>query len=130
MEIEEFETGPVEGLQVPIAMRDPRFLKLSSTEKVTLANWYGTPAYQVWMKLSQGEIEKLETSHFQNWKDKEAFERTGLLAVSARIFFERIQNECTRQMDEFSGEVEFIKQKKDLLGTSLEDQVKKEFKPE
>jgi hypothetical protein len=33
-------------------------------------------------------------------------------------------------MEEFSGEVEFIKQKKDLLGTSLEDQVKKEFKPE
>ena len=129
MEIEEFETGPVEGLQVPIAMRDPRFLKLSSTEKVTLANWYGTPAYEVWVKLSQGEIEKLETAHFQNWKDREAFERTGLLAVSARIFFERIMSECTRQMEEFSGEIEFVKQKKDLLGTSLEDQVKREFKP-
>lgn len=127
---EEFETGPVEGLQVPIAMRDPRFLKLSSTEKVTLANWYGTPAYEVWVKLSQGEIEKLETAHFQNWKDREAFERTGLLAVSARIFFERIMSECTRQMEEFSGEVEFIKQKKDLLGTSLEDQIKQEFKLE
>ena len=127
---EEFETGPVEGLQVPIAMRDPRFLKLSSTEKVTLANWYGTPAYEVWVKLSQGEIEKLETAHFQNWKDREAFERTGLLAVSARIFFERIMSECTRQMEEFSGEVAFLKQKKDLLNTSLEDQVKQEFRPE
>lgn len=126
----EFETGPVEGLQVPIAMRDPRFLKLSSTEKVTLANWYGTPAYEVWVKLSQGEIEKLETAHFQNWKDREAFERTGLLAVSARIFFERIMSECTRQMEEFSGEVVFLKQKKDLLNTSLEDQVKQEFRPE
>jgi hypothetical protein len=31
-------------------------------------------------------------------------------------------------MDEFSGEVEFVKQKKDLLNTSLEDQIKGEFK--
>ena len=126
--IPEFETGPAEGLQTPIRMRDPRYLQLTAQEKVTLAQWYGSPAYLVWQKLSEGEIEKLETAHFQNWKDGPLFQRTGLFAVAARDHYEKIQLECRRQVEEFSGEVEFIKQKRELLKTSPEEQVKKEFR--
>jgi len=128
IETPEFETGPVAGLQIPIKMRDPRFLQLTAQEKIVIAQWYGSPAYLVWQKLSEGELEKLETTHFNHWKEEEAFQRTGLIAVSARLYFEKIQQECQRQVEEFSGEVEFAKQKKELLQTSLEDQVKKEFK--
>jgi hypothetical protein len=127
VEQEEFETGPAKGLQTPIRLQDLRHVQLNPQEKVQLAQWYGTPAYQLWLKLSEGEIEKLETAHFQNWKDGPAFERTGLVAVSARLFFEAIQKECRHQMEEFSGEVEFVRSKQELLRTSLEDQAKKEF---
>jgi hypothetical protein len=127
VEREEFETGPAEGLQVPIRLQDLRNVQLTSQEKVTLAQWFGTPAYQVWLKLSEGEIEKMETAHFQSWKDKETFERTGLVSVSARLFFEAVQKACKHQMEEFSGEVEFARTKRELLQTSLEDQAKKEF---
>jgi hypothetical protein len=128
METPEFDTGPVAGLQTPIRMRDPRFLQLTTQEKLVIAQWYGSPAYLVWQKLSEGELEKLETAHFQNWKEEETFQRTGLFAVAARAYFEKIQLECQRQVEEFSGELDFIKQQKELLQTSPEDQVKNEFK--
>ena len=124
--LDEFETGPAEGL-LPISMRNPESLKLAPQEQVLLVQGVNSPFYAVLMKIFQGELEKLETAHFKTWKDKETFERTGLLAVSARIFLERSEKEITHQIEEFSSDIDFAKTKKDLLKTSLEDQVRNEF---
>ena len=124
--MDEFETGPVEGLK-PIAMRDPYALQLTPQDLVILANWVNSPAYAVWQKLSEGVIEKTETAHFQNWKDKEAFERTGLVAVSQRMFYEQVQCEIKKQVDEFAGEIEFARKKVEMMKVSPEEQIVKEF---
>lgn len=124
--MDEFETGPVEGLK-PIAMRDPYALQLTPQDLVILAGWVRSPAYAVWQKLSEGVIEKAETAHFQNWKDREAFERTGLVAVAQRMFYEQLQQEAKKQVDEFAGEIDFARKKQELLKTSPEDQILKEF---
>lgn len=124
--LDEFETGPAEGL-LPIAMRGPDSLKLSPAEMVLLVQGVNSPFYAVLMKLFEGELEKLETTHFKTWKDKEAFERTGLFAVAARIFLERAGEEIRKQSDEFAGELEFIKKKKEQLTQSLEQQIRDEF---
>jgi hypothetical protein len=125
--LDEFESGPVEGL-LPISMRDPDSLKLAPAEQVLLVQGVNSPFYQVLMKVFQGELEKLETSHFKTWRDKEAFERTGLLAVSARLFLERSEAEVKHQIEEFSADLDFIKKKQEVLKTSLEDQIREEFK--
>jgi hypothetical protein len=114
MNVNEFETGPVEGL-LPIAMRGPEFLRLTPGELVLLVQGATSPFYQVLMKLAEGELEKLETAHFKCWKDEAEFQRTGLLAVAARIFLERLGQEVQRQADEFASEIAFVKQKKDSL---------------
>ena len=82
--------------------------------EVGLVQWYGTSAYNVFVKIANGEIEKAETRHFQNWKDKEVFERTGLIAVALRMFFETLQQEFNHHVDEFRGEVAFAKQTEEL----------------
>ena len=124
--LDEFETGPVEGL-LPISMRNPEEMKLAPQEQVLLVQGVNSPFYQVLMKVFQGELEKLETAHFKVWKDKEAFERTGLFAVAARIFLERSEAEVKRQIDEFSSDIDFAKKKKELLKASLEDQIREQF---
>ena len=125
--LDEFETGPVEGL-VPIAMRDPNFLQLTPQDKVILAQFANSPAHAVFLKLAEGEIEKAETDHFKTWKDKKEFQRTGIFAVAMRIFLERLSAEIQRQVEEFSGEVEFAKQKKAQLQKSPEQQIQEEFR--
>jgi hypothetical protein len=125
--LNEFETGPVEGLQ-PIAMRDPNFLKLTPGDKVILANFYSSPAYAVIMKLMEGEVEKAETDHLKSWRDEVLFQRTGIFAVAMRIFMERVQMEVNRQVEEFAGEVDFARNKKKELETSPEEQILQEFK--
>ena len=125
--MDEFETGPVEGLQ-PIAMRDPHALQLSPNDLVILANWVSSPAYKVWQKLSEGVIEKLETAHFQNWKVEADFQRTGLVAISARLHYEQVQLEAKRAVEEFAGELDFARIKKEQVKTSPEQQIQNEFK--
>lgn len=125
--LDEFNTGPVEGL-MPIKMRDPNHLQLTAQDKVTLVQHVHSPAYQVYLKLAEGVLEEMETAHFQVWKDKEAFERTGLFAVAARIFMERLGADMQRHVEEFAGEVEFAKTKKEVLEKSPEEQIQEEFK--
>jgi hypothetical protein len=125
--MDEFETGPVDGLR-PIAMRDPHALQLTPNDLVTLATWVSSPAYVVWQKLSEGVIEKLETSHFQNWKNESDFQRTGLIAVSARMHYEQVQLEAKRAVEEFAGELDFARINKDKMRVSAEQQVLNEFK--
>lgn len=125
--VDEFDTGAVEGLQGPIAMRDPRFLALTAQDKLSLVNFFYSPVYQVVLKLFQGEVEKAETSHFKKWADKDLFERTGIFAVAMRIGFERVQDEIARQVEEFAAEVDFIKKKQELAGMPLEQQIEKQI---
>ncbi len=125
--MDEFETGPVEGLQ-PIATRDPLALQLTPQDLVILAGWVASPAYRVWQKLSEGVIEKLETAHFQNWKIEADFQRTGLVAVSARMHYEQVQLEAKRAVDEFAGELDFARFMKEQVKVSPEQQVLNEFK--
>jgi hypothetical protein len=78
--------------------------------------------------LSEAIIEKTETAHFQNWKDKEAFERTGLAAVAQRMFYEQFQNDAKRKIEEFSSELDFVRKKQDEMKVSPEEQIIREFK--
>lgn len=93
---------------------DGLHLNLNAQEKLYLVQWYGSHAYNVFIKLAQGEIEKAETRHFQQWGNKENFERTGLVAVATRMFFESLQREFNHQVEEFQGEVAFAKQTEEL----------------
>ena len=72
------------------------------------------------MQATQGEIQKAETEHFQVWKQAEPFQRTGLMAVGMRIFFERIQKEVKHQREEFSGQLEFLRNQEEELNESPE----------
>lgn len=125
--MDEFETGPVEGLQ-PIAMRDPDALRFTPQDLVVLATWVSSPAYHVWQKLCEGVIEKMETAHFNNWKDEEAFQRTGLFAVAARAHYEQVQLEAKRSVEEFAGELDFARIKKEQMKISPEQMVQNQFK--
>lgn len=112
-EFEDFELlEPAPGLAA--VSPDGLHLGLNAQEKLVLVQWYGTSAYNVFVKIANGEIEKAETRHFQNWKDKEVFERTGLIAVALRMFFETLQQEFNHHVDEFRGEVAFAKQTEEL----------------
>jgi hypothetical protein len=127
--LEEFE-GPqdriAEGLNVP-TVRDPRFLELTPADKVQLVNFYRSPAYAVVMKLLEGEAEKAETQHMVAWRDQEKFLSTGYVAVAFQMMFERIQAEIKRQVEEFAGELQFIKQKQEQQKISIEEQVEQSF---
>ena len=125
--LDEFDTGPAAGL-APAVVREHKNIELTPQDKVTLVQFYHSNNYQVVLKLMEGEITKAETDHFKRWRDKDEFERTGLLAVSMRIFFERIQTEINRQVEEFAGELEFARSKKKELETSPEEQVQNSFK--
>lgn len=84
-------------------------LELSDSEKIMLANWAESTEYKVFLRLAEAIIEVAETAHFKVWKDKEAFDRTGLMAVSMRVFFERLQNEVKVQYEEAEGELDFLR---------------------
>lgn len=108
--------------------RDARkHIELTPNEKLILAQWYGTPAYEVFLKLAEAEIEKAETRHFQAWQSTEMFNRFGVIAVAMRIFFERIQAEANFQMQEFSGEVAYALQEEDAFHTSPEELIQRQF---
>ena len=74
-------------------------IELTDAEQQLLATLPGMPAYQVFIKLMEAEIIKAETDHFRAYADKEAFERTGLIAVAMRLLFERSQKEVARQLE-------------------------------
>lgn len=121
--MEDYELlDPVPGLKPSPAAPGPKMhLNLSATEKLILVQWVGSNSYNVFVKLANGEIEKMETHHLQNWRDKEYFERTGLVAVGVRMFFERLQSEFNHQVEEFAGEVAFAKQDQETERVKKDD---------
>ena len=61
------------------------------------------------------------------WRDQEKFLSTGYVAVAFQMMFERIQSEIKRQVEEFAGELQFLKQKQEQHTISIEEQVEKSF---
>jgi hypothetical protein len=102
-------------------------VELTPSDQVALAQWYSSPAYQVFLKLSEGVIEKEETAHFQSWKDREKFELTGLVAVASRSFFEKLQIEVHHQVEEFAGEVDFARKERERNAESPESMIQRLF---
>jgi hypothetical protein len=121
--MEEYELLPAaEGL-----VGKKSLLTLNETQKLALANWKSSSEYAIFQILAEGIIEAQVTAHLQVWKDKEAFERTGLVAVAMQAFYERLQKEVNYQYDEFQGEVDFVKQEKAKDQTSPEELIQRSF---
>jgi len=77
---------------------------LSHPEASAVSRLPNSNEYSAYLRIQEGELEKLETEHMQNWRDKDLFERTGLIAVAARTFYERCQIEVNYHAAEFHGE--------------------------
>lgn len=103
-------------------------LQLTENEKVMLANWARSAEYNIFLRLAEAIIEVNETKHFQLWKDKEVFERTGLVAVAQRDFFEQLQKEVNKQYEEFEGELEFLRTERATQNESPEEAIQRSFK--
>jgi hypothetical protein len=117
----EFDLQPLaQGLR-PKTTEAFKHLALNANEKLILARFAASQEYNVFLKLAMGEIEKAETEHFQSWKNKELFERSGLIAVAQRLFLERLGSEIRHQVDEFAGEVEFARTTKEISQMSPEE---------
>ena len=78
----------------------------SNAELQILSGFPNSAQYNINLKILEGEIEKLETEHMRSWKDKELFERTGLVAVAARKLYERYQHEVNYHSEQFNNLVE------------------------
>jgi hypothetical protein len=124
--MDEFDTGPAEGLK-PIKMRDPNSLKLSPQELIMLSHFVVSPLYQIFQKLSEGIIEESETKHFKLYKEPTAFDRTGLIAVAQRLFYEELQAKMKWQVDEFNADMDFARAQKKALLASPEELIVQEF---
>lgn len=109
MEFDEiFTQPPAPGLQSDS-------VALTPSEKIELVQWSTSKSYEVFLKLAESVITISETRHFQSYKDRELFERTGLIAVAQRMFFEALQKTVAVQYAEFKGEMAFAKQQKENL---------------
>ncbi len=103
-------------------------LQLTENEKVMLVNWAKSTEYGVFLRLAEALIEVSETRHFKAWRDKEVFERTGLIAVAKRDFFEELQKEVNTQFEEFSGELEFLRKEQENSTASPEELIQRDFR--
>lgn len=98
--------NPMRVLKAKSQVERLQHIEFNSTEKSLLASGSTSPFYQLILRLMEGEIEKAETEHFRAYRDREQFDRLGVVAVAMRIFFERVQTEIDYQRDEYFGEVE------------------------
>jgi hypothetical protein len=120
----EFELqDPAPGLEA--RRESPDDSELTPNEKLLLVQWGSSKEYDVFLKLSESIITRAETFHFKNWGNHEAFERTGLIAVAMRIFYERLQKEIKHHYEEFAGEIAFAKTEKEVAKTSPEEMIQR-----
>jgi len=121
------EIDAIPGAIKPIAtVKSDRFQHKDFTmnEVQMLADLAGMPHYQILLRLMEGEVERGETDHMKAYKDKELFERTGLIAVAQRIFFERVQKEIEHQKMELQGLLEEQQVSEQLKQVPLEELMK------
>jgi hypothetical protein len=127
--MEDFETI-AQGLQMarPKALVQANdHLTLSHEEGAAVSRLPNSIGYNVLLRLMEGELEKLETEHMRAYLDKELFERTGLMAVAARRFYERVQQEVNYQGSEFLGNVEGEQLDASVEQMSPEELTRREF---
>jgi hypothetical protein len=118
------------GLQSPApkaTLQRNDHLVLSHAERAVVATLPNSSAYNVILRIMEGEIEKLETLHMLSWRNKEEFERTGLIAVAARSFYTQLQNEINYHSIEFSGEQQAIQIEKAVEEMTPEEFMRKGF---
>jgi len=107
--------------------RPQAHLPLSQSDLALAARLPNSSEYDLILRIFEGELQKLETEHMQSYRDKETFERTGLIAVSGRLLFERLQNEINFHSSEFRGELEAALAEKDSETMTPEEFIKKGF---
>jgi hypothetical protein len=81
-------------------------IEFSHSELSRLAQFPNSTDYNITLKILEGECEKLETDHMRQYKDKELFERTGLIAVAARLLYEKYMKEVNYHAAQFASMVE------------------------
>ena len=94
---------PNQGSKAKFSAPVNQHLRLTAAEMAAIATLPNSPLYQVILRVMEGELTKLETAHMQKWGDRESFDRSGLIAVAARIFFESVQKEINYQTEEYLG---------------------------
>ena len=77
-------------------------IEFSHSESARLAQFPNSTDYNITLKILEGECEKLETAHMRAYKDKELFERTGLIAVAARLLYEKYMKEVNYHAEKFA----------------------------
>lgn len=100
---------------------------LSNAEMQIVSSLPNSAVYNVILRIMEGEIEKLETRHLQLYDDKDKFDRSGLIAVAARVFYENIQKEINHQSSEFFGNKEAEEIEKQTASMTPEEILRKGF---
>ena len=102
-------------------------LVINRDESAIASRLPNSPDYNFILRVAEGELQKLETAHLKTWADKEMFERTGLMAVAARVFFERLQNEINFHSSEFLAEEEAEKIDQEAWEMTPEEFIRRGF---
>jgi hypothetical protein len=102
-------------------------LVISQDESVIAARLPNSNEYNFVLRVLEGEIIKLETEHMQTWRDKDLFERTGLVAVASRMLYERFQNEINFHSSEYLGAQEAYDVEQEVAELSPEDFIRRGF---
>ncbi len=102
-------------------------LELTPAEQSIVARFPNSAEYNITLRLLEGEIQKLETEHFKCYKDEKAFLNSGLVAVAARLMYERFQKEVNFQTAEFTGQQEYQAAELEAAQMSPQDLFKKSF---
>jgi hypothetical protein len=119
-----------QGLRIPVpkaALAKNDHISLSPGDASTVARLPNSPEYNVILRIMEGELEKLETEHMQSYKDRDSFDRSGLIAVAARLFYERFQVEVNFHSSEFIGNIEDERINKEVEQMSPEEFVRRAF---
>jgi hypothetical protein len=101
--------------------------ELTIQEQAIAARLPNSDIYNVTLRILEGEALRLETEHMQAYKDKELFERTGLMAVTARLLYERFQMEVNYHAAEYRGELEAATVQQRVDEMSPEDFIRQGF---
>lgn len=102
-------------------------LKLSPEERPLAARVPNSSEYNFILRILEGELEKLETEHMRTWKDKDLFERTGIVAVAARTLYERLQIEMNYHASMYEGELEAAVAEQSAAEMTPEEFIRKSF---
>ena len=102
-------------------------IKFSNAELQSVARFPNSGDYNITLKILEGEIEKLETEHLTHWKDTEKFDRTGLVAVAARMLYERYQMEINYHAGAFANALGEIATQEEVKNLTSEEIIKRSF---